>query len=119
MTKKQGRATLSATKDDAKGGSDDATSPLRSPFKSPQGEAEYMAAYDASMCLWPIPYEPMDIRTRFGSTHLVICGPKDAPPLVLLHCFFTSLTNWAYNIADFSRDYRVYALDMMGQPSKS
>ena len=78
-----------------------------------------MAAYEASMRLWPVPYEDMSIRSRFGSTHLVICGPKDAPPLVLLHCFFTSLTNWAYNIADLSRNHRVYALDMMGQPSKS
>ncbi|HYU71936.1 MAG TPA: alpha/beta fold hydrolase [Ktedonobacteraceae bacterium] len=92
---------------------------LPSPFKSPKGEAEYMAAYEASMRLWPVPYDAMDIPSRFGSTHLVVCGPKDAPPLVLLHCFFTSLTNWAYNVADFSRDYRVYALDMMGQPSKS
>jgi pimeloyl-ACP methyl ester carboxylesterase len=61
----------------------------------------------------------MGISSRFGSTHLVVCGPKAAPPLVLLHSFFMSLTVWAYNIADFSRDYRVYALDMMGQPGKS
>ncbi|SRR6266487_2451517 len=90
-----------------------------SPFKSKKGEAEYMAAYEETMRLWPVPYESMDIRSRFGSTHLVVCGPKDAPPLVLLHCFFTSLTNWAYNLADLSREYRVYPLDMMGQPSKS
>jgi pimeloyl-ACP methyl ester carboxylesterase len=94
-------------------------STLPSAFKNPQAEAEYMAAYEASMQLWPVPYEPIDIRSRFGSTHLVVCGPRDAPPLVLLHCFFTSLTSWAYNIADFSRSHRVYALDMMGQPSKS
>jgi pimeloyl-ACP methyl ester carboxylesterase len=88
-------------------------------FKSPKGEAKYMAAYEATTRLWPVPYESMDIPSRFGSTHLVVCGPKDAPPLVLLHCFFTSLTVWAYNIADFNRNYRVYVLDMMGQPSKS
>lgn len=89
------------------------------PFKNPEGEAEYMAAYEAIMRLWPVPYEDMYIPSRFGSTHLVACGSKDAPPLVLLHCFFTSLTVWAYNTADFSRNYRVYAVDMMGQPSKS
>jgi len=92
---------------------------LPSPFKSPKGEVEYMAAYEASMRLWPVPYESLNILSRFGNTHLVVCGPKDAPPLVLLHCFFTSLTNWAYNTADLSRNHRVYALDMMGQPSKS
>ena len=26
---------------------------------------------------------------------------------------------WAPNIADFTNDYRVYAIDIMGQPSKS
>ncbi len=92
---------------------------LPSPFKSPKGEAEYMAAYEATMRLWMVPYEDMYIPSRFGNTHLVICGPKDAPPLVLLHSFFMSLTVWAHNIADLSRAYRIYALDMMGQPSKS
>jgi pimeloyl-ACP methyl ester carboxylesterase len=71
------------------------------------------------MKLWPVPYEPMDITGRYGRTHLVASGPKDAPPLVLLHMFLTSLTQWAANIADLSRDYRVYAIDVMGQPSKS
>jgi pimeloyl-ACP methyl ester carboxylesterase len=90
-----------------------------SPFKSPRGEAEYKAAYAATMELWTEPYEERDLPSRFGSTHLVVCGPEDAPPLVLLHCFFTSLTTWAYNVGAFSRHRRVYALDMMGQPSKS
>ncbi|HSL01129.1 MAG TPA: alpha/beta hydrolase [Rubrobacteraceae bacterium] len=78
-----------------------------------------MAAYEATMKLWPVPYEPIDLTGRYGRTHLVASGPKDAPALVLLHMFFTSLTQWAANIADLSRDYRVYAIDVMGQPSKS
>jgi pimeloyl-ACP methyl ester carboxylesterase len=92
---------------------------LPSPFKSTEGEAEYMAAYEATMRLWPVSYEPMDIPGRYGRTHLVSSGPEDAPTLVLLHMFFASLTQWAANIADLSRDYRVYAIDVMGQPSKS
>jgi pimeloyl-ACP methyl ester carboxylesterase len=92
---------------------------VSSPFKSKKGEAAYLAAYEASMRLWPVPYESMDIPSRFGSTHLVVCGPKDAPPLVLLHGYLVSLTMWAYNVADLSHNYRVYALDVMGQPSKS
>jgi pimeloyl-ACP methyl ester carboxylesterase len=78
-----------------------------------------MAAYAATMDLWTEPYEERDLRSRFRTTHLVVCGPADAPPLVLLHCFFTSLTTWAYNVGAFSRHHRVYALDMMSQPSKS
>ena len=50
---------------------------------------------------------------------MVVCGPKDAPPLVLLHGYMATSTMWSTNIADFSKDHRVYAVDVMGQPSKS
>ena len=71
------------------------------------------------MKLWPVPYEEIEIPSRFGMTHVVISGPKDAPPLVLLHGYMATLLMWSPNIVDFSNDYRVYAIDTMGQPSKS
>jgi len=52
-------------------------------------------------------------------THVVVSGPKGAPPLVLLHGYMATSTMWSPNIADFSKDHRVYAIDVMGQPSKS
>ena len=76
-------------------------------------------SYDAAMKLWPVPREEMEIPSRFGMTHVAISGPRDAPPLVLLHGFLVSLTMWSPNIADLSKDYRVYALDTMGHPGKS
>ena len=88
-------------------------------FKTREGEARFLAAYDNEMKLWPVPYEQVDVRSRFGTTHVVICGPKTAPPLVLLHGYMATLTMWWPNIAAFSKDYRVYAVDVMGQPSKS
>jgi pimeloyl-ACP methyl ester carboxylesterase len=90
-----------------------------SAFKTPEGEAAYLAAYEAAMKLWPVPYEEIEIPTRFGMTHVVTTGPKDAPPLVLLHGMSMTLAMWSPNIADFSKDYRVYAIDVMTQPSKS
>ena len=91
----------------------------QSVFKTPEGKAAFLAAYDAAMKLWPVSYEEMDIPTRFGTTHVVASGPKDAEPLVLLHGYMATLTMWAPNIADFSKHYRVYALDVMGQPGRS
>jgi pimeloyl-ACP methyl ester carboxylesterase len=90
-----------------------------SSFKTPEGEARFLAAYDAALKSWPVPYEEIDVPTRFGKTHVVVCGPKTAPPLVLLHGYMATLTMWSPNIAAFSKDYRVYAVDVMGQPSKS
>ena len=88
-------------------------------FKTPEGEAAYLEAYDAAMKLWPVPYEEIQLTSRFGLTHVVVSGPQDAPPLVLLHGFFGTLAMWSPNMADFSRCYRVYAIDIMGHPSKS
>jgi len=91
----------------------------RYPFKTPEGEAAFVAAYNAAMRLWPVPYEELQIPSRFGRTHVVVSGRKEAPPLVLLHGYMATSVMWGPNIADFSKDYRVYAIDVMGQPSKS
>jgi pimeloyl-ACP methyl ester carboxylesterase len=90
-----------------------------SAFKTLEGETAFLTAYDAAMKLWPVPYEEIEIPTRFGMTHVVTSGPKDAPPLVLLHGYMANLTMWSPNVADFSKDYRVYAIDTMGQPGRS
>jgi pimeloyl-ACP methyl ester carboxylesterase len=89
------------------------------PFKSKGGETAYLAAYDAMMRYWPVPYESFDIPGTYGCTHMVASGPKDAPALVLLHGGRASLTMWSANVGDLSRAYRVYAIDIIGQPGKS
>ena len=71
--------------------------------------------YREPLKLWTVPYELMYITGHNGRTHLVASAPENAPTLVLLHVYFTSLTQWAANIADLSRSYRVYAIDDMGR----
>jgi pimeloyl-ACP methyl ester carboxylesterase len=88
-------------------------------FKSVSGEAAFLAAYDAAMTQWPVPYEEIAVPGRFGTTHVVVSGPKDAPPLVLLHGYMATSVMWAPNVADFTEQYRVHAIDVMGQPGKS
>jgi len=90
-----------------------------SAFKSSEGEAAYLCAYDAAMKMWPVPYDEMDISSRFGVTHVVASGPGNAPPLVLLHGYWATLTMWTPNISEFSKGHRVYAMDVMGQPGRS
>jgi pimeloyl-ACP methyl ester carboxylesterase len=92
---------------------------LPSSFKTPQAEAEFMAVYDALMRHWPVPYETFDIPGRFGCTHVIASGPKDAPALMLLHGAHATVSMWSVNAADLSRDFRLYAVDIMGQPGKS
>lgn len=94
--------------------------PTHSPvFKSPASEASVLKAYDAAMKLWPIPYEDRDLPTRFGSTHVIVSGPADAPPLVLLHCALMTSTIWSPIIGNLSRDYRTYAVDVIGDVGRT
>lgn len=88
-------------------------------FKTPEGEAQYLKAYDEVLGLSPIPHEPLLIPTRFGQTRINAYGPADGVPLVLLPGQFASSTMWFSNVGEFSRQYRVYTVDTMGEPGGS
>jgi pimeloyl-ACP methyl ester carboxylesterase len=91
----------------------------RSPFTTTKLETEYFAAYQASLRRWPVPYEELDLESRFGRTHVIASGPRDAPPLVLVHGYGASSTMWALNVGELARQYRVLAVDVIGQAGKS
>lgn len=88
-------------------------------FRSPEGEAQYAAAYDAALAKWPVPYEERYITTRFGDTHVVVSGPPDAPPLILLHGMSFAAVSWTPSAGYFSRRHRVYAPDSLNDLGKS
>ncbi len=88
-------------------------------FKSSQGMAKYMDAYDAVLSLWSVPYETLEIPTKFGCTHVIASGRNNATPLILLHAANTSSTIWFPNIGELSQHYRTYALDILGNAGKS
>jgi Predicted hydrolases or acyltransferases (alpha/beta hydrolase superfamily) len=70
------------------------------------------------MAKW-LPYETIEIPTRFGITHINACGLKDAPPLVLIHAMGVTSTMWLPNVDVLGRQYRIYALDTIGDIGKS
>jgi len=88
-------------------------------FRSPEGEAQYAAAYEAVLNEWPVPYEELFIQTRLGTTHAIASGPKDAAPLALLHPAGGGGVIWVRNVGPLSRQFRTYAIDTIGEPNKS
>jgi len=88
-------------------------------FKSPDSKAEYFAAYDEMLKLWPVSYEELYIPTRFGDTHVIASGSKYAAPLVLFHPAGCPATIWYRNVEALSQHYRIYAVDVMGEVNKS
>lgn len=88
-------------------------------WKTEKGRRAYFEAYDSAMELWPVPYRSRHVETRFGGTHVVVSGPSDAEPLVLLHAAtgFAS-TQWHPNMAELAAARRVYAIDYIGSAGK-
>ncbi|RSZ31446.1 MULTISPECIES: alpha/beta hydrolase [unclassified Variovorax] len=88
-------------------------------FRSEEARVRYIAAYDAVVRDWPVPFEEIDVETRLGPTHLIASGPPDAPPLLLLGSFAASATVWRVNVEALSQHFRTYAIDVIGQAGKS
>jgi pimeloyl-ACP methyl ester carboxylesterase len=88
-------------------------------FKTKKGERAYLKAYNSALTLWTEPLEEVNIKTSFGTAHVIISGPKSSPPLVLLHGLNASSTMWYPNIKAFSEHYQVYAIDFILEPGKS
>jgi pimeloyl-ACP methyl ester carboxylesterase len=88
-------------------------------FKSEAARVRFIAGYDTVLRRWPVAYEERDLPTRLGATHVVVSGPPDAPPLLLLPCFHGTATVWRPNVEALARQHRVYAVDVIGQAGKS
>ncbi len=88
-------------------------------YKSPEYQAKLMAIYDAKLEQWPVPYESVFVDTAFGKVHVVISGPQDAPPVLLLHATGMAAWSWLYNVESLVDHFRTYAIDHIGEPGKS
>jgi pimeloyl-ACP methyl ester carboxylesterase len=88
-------------------------------FKTKAEEAKYQTAYDKALKLWNIPYTEEDVKTSFGTAHIVIAGPRNGKSLVLLHGMDASSTMWYPNIKVLAKNHRIYAIDFIMEPNKS
>jgi pimeloyl-ACP methyl ester carboxylesterase len=82
-------------------------------------DLEYYKAYNKTLTLWETPFHELNIQTSFGNAHVIVSGPKNAEPLVLLHGMDASSTMWYPNIPALSQNHRVYAIDFLIEPGKS
>jgi pimeloyl-ACP methyl ester carboxylesterase len=76
-------------------------------------------AYNRTMKLWKIPYQEVNISTRYGKAHVTVSGPKTGKTLVLLHGLNATSAMWYPNIEALSKEHRVYSIDFLLDPSKS
>ncbi|MDT0331531.1 alpha/beta fold hydrolase [Nocardiopsis lambiniae] len=88
-------------------------------YRSEAGEREILRRYREVLDAWPVPAERVRLPTREGETFVLVSGPEDAPPVVLLHGSGANGSTWAGDVASWSRNLRVHAVDMVGEPGLS
>jgi len=87
--------------------------------KASASNAAYFKAYDETLKLWNVSFEELYIPTNNGIAHVIVSGPKNAEPVVLLHGMNASSTMWYPNIESLSKNHRVFAIDFILELGKS
>ena len=89
-------------------------------YRSKKAAQMLRKTYDDLLLQWEIPVEEKDIKSPFGSTHILIAGEPKSKPLILFHGVGDdSALMWLYNAKALAAKYRIYAVDTIGGPGKS
>ncbi|HZZ33738.1 MAG TPA: alpha/beta hydrolase [Phenylobacterium sp.] len=88
-------------------------------WKTEAGGESVRARYAQFLQFWPAANEQLRLATGQGETFVVACGPTDAPPVLLLHGALANSSSWMGDVAAWSQHFRLYAIDMIGEPGFS
>ncbi|AQR94489.1 carboxylesterase YbfK [Clostridium saccharoperbutylacetonicum] len=92
---------------------------MNSVFKTEAGRKAVIKLYDEFLQKLALSYEKFYVNTRYGKTFIIASGEKSNLPLILLHGSGMNSVMWLRDIKEYSKTYRVYAIDMLGEPGKS
>lgn len=88
-------------------------------YRSLRGEEIVHDLYDRALRRLQLAVEDRRVETRFGDTHVLVAGPADAPPVIVLQGgnSLAPLTLAWYR--PLARGFRVYAPDTVSHPGYS
>jgi len=92
---------------------------MKSVFKDAESKERMLTWFDRFRADVPVATESRTVKTRFGETHVLVSGPKDGPSVVLLHGALASSAHVLRELAPLAEQFRVYAVDIVGQSVKS
>lgn len=84
-------------------------------FKTEAARAGIAAWSERFRAKLTVPTVRREVETRFGATGVLVGGPPDAPPVVVLHGALASAAHALVELAPLLARFRVYAVDIVGQ----
>jgi pimeloyl-ACP methyl ester carboxylesterase len=88
-------------------------------YKSEAGRQEVEGQYRRLLERWPVRCEQRLVPTRQGHTFVIASGDPSAFPVVLFHGSGSNSAVWMREAAVWADHYRVYAVDIIGEPGLS
>lgn len=92
---------------------------MTSIYKSEEGKQKIEALYRQALQRWPVPSRQLLVPTGQGETFVIVSGEQNQTPIVLLHGSGTNSAVWMRDVVELAQRYRVYAIDMIGEPGLS
>jgi Predicted hydrolases or acyltransferases (alpha/beta hydrolase superfamily) len=86
-------------------------------FKTEAGRDKFRAYYN--QLLSKFHFGQQFIKTTFGQTFILTAGQESKPPIILLHGSCSNSAFWFPEIMALSSNYRVYAVDIIGEAGNS
>lgn len=88
-------------------------------FVDDKARGEMIAWCERFQAKLELALEVRTIATSFGATRVLVTGPEDAPPLVVLHGMMASAAHLLPELGSLVRSRRVYVVDVLGQSPMS
>ena len=88
-------------------------------YARPAAAEQLRAWYPKFLARVDAPTETRTVPTRFGETRVLVAGPGDGPPVVVLHGALASSAHVMAEVKPLLRRFRVYAPDIVGHSPMS
>lgn len=88
-------------------------------YKNIEAKIEIMKLYEEKLSQLGIVYEEIDVPTSYGTTRVITTGNNHAKPIVVFHGINAGAPLTLEAIKDLAKDYKIYAIDTIGQATKS
>ena len=86
-------------------------------FKTKAGRDKVRAYYNRVLSQFP--FGQRYVETTFGQTFMLTAGQESNPPIILLHGSCSNSAFWFPEIMALSNNFRVYAVDIIGEAGNS
>jgi 2-hydroxy-6-oxonona-2,4-dienedioate hydrolase len=80
-----------------------------------KNKSPLLIQYEIFRSLIPYKTESIYIDTSYGRTHVLVSGPIESPPIIMLHGMKTSSAQAMRELQHLLPKYRLFAIDMIGE----